>query len=131
MTILYADDDPDDRELILEAFKKIDHSINCLTAPDGIEAIDILRRIVELPNYIFLDVNMPLMDGKDCLIELKKDERLKVIPVIIYSTTADRDEIKNFYSLGASSFLQKPNNFEELCSRLRMFIKVVQLDNVK
>jgi DNA-binding response OmpR family regulator len=56
---------------------------------------------------------------------LKKDSRLKVIPVIIYSTTIDQAEINRLYKLGASSFLQKPNNYEELCARLRMFVNMV------
>jgi len=131
MTILYADDDPDDRELVSEVFSKIDPSISCVTVRDGREAIKTLHLAVELPDYIFLDINMPLMGGKDCLIELKKDKRLRVIPVIIYSTTIDRDEIDYFYDLGASSFLRKPNSFEELCSRLSMFIKLCRLDNDK
>src|SRR5688572_17478401 len=126
MTILYADDDVDDRELLSEAFQEIDPSISCRTVSDGREAIETLRQIIELPDFIFLDVNMPVMDGSNCLVELKKDSRLKVIPVIIYSTTIDQDEINRFYKLGASSYLQKPNNYEELCSRLRMFVNMVQ-----
>ena len=126
MTILYADDDVDDRELLTEAFQKIDPSISCRTVSDGREAIETLNQITYLPDFIFLDINMPIMDGKDCLVELKKDSRLKVIPVIIFSTTIDQDEINRCYRLGASSYLKKPNSFEELCSSLRMFINMVQ-----
>ncbi|MEX2235392.1 MAG: response regulator [Cyclobacteriaceae bacterium] len=107
MTILYADDDVDDRELLSEAFQEIDSSISCRTVSDGQEAIETLHQIIELPDFVFLDINMPVMDGRNCLVELKKDSRLKVIPVIIYSTAIDQDEINRFYKLGASSFLQE------------------------
>lgn len=125
MTILYADDDHDDRELMSEALHKVDPSISCLTANDGQNVLDILNESSDLPDYIFLDVNMPGMDGKKCLVELKKDQRLRNIPVVIYSTTTDHTEIKQLYNLGASSFIQKPNNFGDLCSALNMFVRLV------
>lgn len=125
MTILYADDDHDDRELMSEALHKVDPSISCLTANDGQNALDILNKSSDLPDYIFLDVNMPVMDGKKCLVELKKDQRLRDIPVVIYSTTTDNTEIKQLYNLGASSFIHKPNNFSDLCSALNMFVRLV------
>ena len=126
MTILYADDDHDDRELMTEAFNTIDPSILCLIAKDGQNALEMLNETDALPDYIFLDINMPVMDGKKCLTELKKDGRLKEIPVVIYSTTTDKKEINQFYKLGASSFIHKPNNFSDLCSALNMFVRMVQ-----
>ncbi|MBT1696440.1 response regulator [Fulvivirgaceae bacterium PWU4] len=126
MTILYADDDHDDRELMSEALQKVDPSISCLTANDGQNVLDILNESSDLPDYIFLDVNMPVMDGKKCLVALKKDQRLRDIPVVIYSTTTDNTEIKQLYNLGASSFIQKPNNFSDLCSALNMFVRLVE-----
>jgi CheY-like chemotaxis protein len=77
MTILYADDDKDDRDLLSEALEQIDPSISCITAHDGKEALSILQENRTLPDYIFLDVNMPVMDGKKCLTELKKNSKLK------------------------------------------------------
>jgi CheY-like chemotaxis protein len=127
MTILYADDDTDDGELMREALVNIDPSISCEIASDGQHALEILRQSMELPDYIFLDINMPVMDGKQCLIELKKDEQLKDIPVVMYSTTCDSREINELYRLGASSFIQKPNDFNELCSTLNMFVKLAQV----
>jgi CheY-like chemotaxis protein len=126
MTILYADDDHDDRDLVFEAFNQIDPSIFCLVASDGKEALDILNRSRDLPDYIFLDINMPIMDGKRCLEELKKNKRFRNIPVVIYSTTKDKQEISQLYDLGASSFIHKPDNFNELCNTLDGFIKFVQ-----
>lgn len=126
MTILYADDDVDDCELVVEALEKIDPKINCVMANDGLDALRILNEDDKLPDYIFLDVNMPVMDGKNCLIELKKDDRLKEIPVVIYSTTQDRDEIQELYAIGASEFLKKPNTFADLCVSLKAVIGKLQ-----
>jgi CheY-like chemotaxis protein len=126
MTILYADDDDDDRDLMFEAFNQIDPSISCLIANDGREALEMLNQNSELPDYIFLDINMPVMDGKKCLQELKKDHRLKNIPVVICSTTKDKNEISQLYNLGASSFIHKPDNFNDLCEALNVFVKLIQ-----
>ena len=126
MTILYADDDADDCELLVEALEQIDPTIQCRMASDGLDALNILRRDDELPDYIFLDVNMPVMDGKNCLENLKRDERLKNIPVVIYSTTHDREEIRELYAMGAEEFIQKPNSFTDLCETLRDVIERLQ-----
>jgi CheY-like chemotaxis protein len=124
MTIFYADDDRDDREFMAEALSKIDPAISCKTASDGQHALELLRKSIELPDYIFLDINMPVMDGKQCLIELKNENRLKDIPVVIISTTQNATEINQLYRMGAASFIQKPNNFKELCSTMDLFIRM-------
>lgn len=126
MTILYADDDVDDCELVVEALEKIDPGINCVMANDGLQALQMLNEEENLPDYIFLDVNMPVMNGKSCLIELKKDDRLKEIPVVIYSTTQDKEEIKELYAIGAREYLKKPNSFNDLCLSLKAVIGKLQ-----
>ena len=122
MTILYADDDPEDCELIFEALNDIDPSISCIVANDGSEALKILRQSKKLPDYIFLDINMPVMDGKECLAKLKNDSRLREIPVIICSTTTNTEEIGKLYTLGAFDFISKANSFTELCKSLDQVI---------
>ena len=126
MTILYADDDADDCELVVEALEVIDPRINCVMVNDGLQALRTLSDDKNLPDYIFLDVNMPVMDGKNCLIELKKDDRLKEIPVVIYSTSQNKEEIKELYEMGASEYLRKPNSFEDLCISLKAVIGKLQ-----
>jgi CheY-like chemotaxis protein len=126
MTILYADDDHDDRDLMTEALNEIDPTISCQIVNDGQELLNILQRTSELPDYIFLDINMPVMNGRECLIELKKDRRFRQIPVVIYSTTIDNSEVSELYDLGAITFIQKPNNFADLCVQLNLFIKLAQ-----
>jgi CheY-like chemotaxis protein len=118
MTVFYADDDPEDCDLFKEALHQIDPDVKSIIAQDGREALAFLEHTRELPQYIFLDINMPLVDGKKCLIEIKKNPRLKNIPVIMYSTTSDTDEIKEYYKLGAHDFLIKPANFNVLIDSL-------------
>jgi CheY-like chemotaxis protein len=118
MVIFYADDDVEDCELFREALFHLDSAITCITAKDGREALAYLHHSQELPDYIFLDINMPLINGKQCLIEIKNTNTLKQIPVVMYSTTSDTNEIKEYYKLGAHDFLIKPNNFITLCESL-------------
>jgi CheY-like chemotaxis protein len=93
---------------------------------DGQQALTLLTEEHALPDYIFLDVNMPVMDGKHCLIELKKDDRLKDIPVVIYSTTQNESEIEELYAIGAQEYLKKPNSFNDLCYSLKEVIERLQ-----
>lgn len=118
MIILNVDDDHEDREFFCEALREIDPSITCLRAESGAEALSILQNHTPLPDYIFLDINMPMMDGKECLKELKRMPELKHIPVIMYSTSTDTNEIKECYKLGTEDFLIKPNNYKKLVNDL-------------
>jgi response regulator RpfG family c-di-GMP phosphodiesterase len=118
MKIFYADDDREDCELFTEALKQIDPEIKSIIAKDGREAMAYLNNTPELPDFIFLDINMPLVDGRQCLVEIKRSNKLRTIPVIMYSTTSDTNEIQEYYKLGAHDFLIKPNNFLTLCDSL-------------
>ena len=114
MTILYADDDAEDREIFFEAIQEINPVIKVLLSKDGQDALEILGVLKQTPDFIFLDINMPRVNGMECLIKLKSDDRLKNVPVIIHSTTVDSREEKKLISLGADEFISKPNSFEEL-----------------
>lgn len=114
MIILYAEDDPEDADVFKEAIKSIDPTIGCIIAKDGKEALEILDNAIVLPDYIFLDVNMPLLNGKECLTEIKTRKELKNIPVIIYTTSTRQNDIKDFKSLGAAEYLIKPNTFSQV-----------------
>ena len=118
-----ADDDPDDREIFIEALHGIDELCKCITATDGQEAISKLTNgMTHLPDFIFLDLNMPRMNGKECLAEIKKNSKLRKIPVIIYSTSTDKKDIQETMELGAAFFLQKPNRFDDLSRALANII---------
>jgi CheY-like chemotaxis protein len=114
MNIFYADDDEDDREIFCIAIQQINPSIKVTFSRDGQEALKILNAQSILPDFIFLDVNMPKMNGAECLIELKSDHRLKNIPVVMYSTTSDTNEINKLIQLGAKDFIVKVPSFEKL-----------------
>lgn len=114
MNIFYADDDEDDREIFCIAIQQINPAIKVTVSKDGQEALQILTAQSTPPNFIFLDVNMPRMNGVECLIKLKSDNRLKNIPVIMYSTTSDRNEINKLMLLGAEDFVIKVPSFEKL-----------------
>lgn len=101
------------------AIQDIDPTLRCETAESGLEALHMLRAMDKLPDLIFLDLNMPIMNGKQFLTEAKKDVQLKDIPVIILSTSSDLTTKSETIQLGASDFITKPNKLSLLESRLR------------
>jgi len=107
-TILIVDDDTDDTELFCETVAEINGAIHCLSAGNGQEALLLLKKTYTLPDLIFLDLNMPRMNGSQCLKELKANERLREIPVIIYTTSKIKDDMRESMLLGASDFITKP-----------------------
>jgi CheY-like chemotaxis protein len=121
MYILFIDDDTDDKEIFLEAIRELDPEIHCESASNGAEALELLMQQDALPRYIFLDINMPVMDGKSFLEEMKANNRLKNIPVIIYSTTRDEHELSKLRALGAD-YIGKPASFEVLKKLLSVYL---------
>lgn len=118
-TFFIVDDDIDDQDLFIEAVSEVDKNIKCISSTNCEEALDLLRnRRMALPDMIFLDLNMPRLNGKQCLAELKKEAHLRDIPVIIYSTSSEKRDIDETTRLGAAHFLTKPNKFEELCKAI-------------
>jgi CheY-like chemotaxis protein len=125
MIILFVDDDLEEYELFCEAVKTFQPATHCLHAKDGLAAVRLLQRLTALPDYIFLDINMPVMDGRECIKEIKADPRLNIIPVIMYSTTANPAEINSFKKLGAKDFIIKPSGFTQLINCLKTILKPV------
>jgi CheY-like chemotaxis protein len=124
MLVLIADDDIEDREIFLEAIKEIDSSIRCMEVRNGKETLDVLtKELVVLPNYVFLDINMPILDGKACLGKMKAHPMLKSIPVIMYSTSFNPEEIRECYRMGAKKFITKPGSFVDLLASLEPVFK--------
>ncbi len=113
--LLIIDDDADDRDFFIESVKEIDESIECTIAYDGQHALSLLQDPASiLPHVIFLDLRMPRIDGRKCLVEIKKDNRLKHIPIIIYTTLRDVKESQELRELGAVHFISKPSNPDEI-----------------
>lgn len=111
---MIIDDDEDDKFFFKEATESMLISSVCLEANDGADALNQLRKATQLPDFIFLDVNMPRMDGRQCLKELKNDAKLKNIPVIMYSTSFSNDSIEEFRTLGSSHYLRKTIDVKKL-----------------
>ncbi len=114
-TFLIVDDDLDDVSFFHEAIEALYPSPVCRSAVNGEDCLRLLRMDTKiLPDLIFLDLNMPRMDGRQCLIELKQDERLKDIPVIIYTTSDHQRDREEMLKLGAAYFLTKSTSFDKL-----------------
>jgi CheY-like chemotaxis protein len=109
MTILLVDDDADDRHLFFEAVRDVDETITCVAAVDGRHALEYLNSLGEtVPDFIFLDLRMPGLSGRQCLVEIKKNPRLVRVPVIVYTTSRDEKESVELKQLGAAHFMSKP-----------------------
>lgn len=119
MNILYIDDDPEDIEVFREALISTDPMSVLHAASDGVEAFRVLGNLELLPDLIFLDINMPRMNGREFLHRIKQTVGLSSIPVIMYSTTSQKNEIEALKNAGAYDFIIKPNNFEKLQTILR------------
>lgn len=126
VNILVAEDDPDDRLLIEDAFREARISNNITIVNDGVELMEYLHQEgqfsdqekMSLPGLILLDLNMPRKDGREALKEIKADPNLKRIPVIALTTSKEEEDIFRTYDLGASSYITKPVTFEELVKKL-------------
>lgn len=127
MTILYVDDDQDDRQIFQEAIAAIDAAYVCITAQDGLAALSILSDR-KYPDIIFLDINMPLMDGKSCLTEIRGNKNTAHIPVVMCTTSNNPDERKKCEKLGASDFFLKPFSYGEMKEILASILKSVKIE---
>ena len=129
VVILMADDDEDDRRLAQDALRKSHLSNEVRTVGDGEELLEYLRRQgryaegldaqgldAPRPGLILLDLNMPRMDGREALAEIKADPALRSIPVVVLTTSQADEDICRAYEIGANSFISKPVTFEGLVS---------------
>lgn len=122
--IFIADDDEDDRFLFVNALREIDESINCEFATDGYDALNTLKGSAKLPDVLFLDLNMPKINGFECLRRLKNDIHLTKLPVVIFTTSQNPDDVEATHRLGANVFFSKPSNFNELKEKLERILNL-------
>ncbi|MEG3634262.1 response regulator [Micromonospora palythoicola] len=134
--VLLVEDDPGDVLMTQEAFEehKLRNRLNVVS--DGAEALAYLRREgqyadVELPDLILLDLNLPRRDGREVLEEIKRDEQLRRIPVVVLTTSQADEDILRSYQLHANAYVTKPVDFEQFISVVRQidefFVSVVKL----
>ncbi len=128
ITILLADDDPDDRQLTRDAFmeNRLANELDCVE--DGEELMDYLRRRGRysnlngdpLPGLILLDLNMPRKDGREALKEIKADPVLRRIPIVVLTTSKAEEDILRSYDLGVNSYVTKPVTFKSLVELIKV-----------
>jgi len=113
--VLCVDDDPDDRELIRNAIFKVDPSYTVAHATNGKEALQFLQRAdgTELPCLVIMDINMPVMDGKQTLLEIKKNEKWSQLPVVVFPTSSHPADL-SFCQQHGVELVTKPANFKQI-----------------
>jgi len=121
ITVLCIDDDDDDTDLFREAVGIIDSRCICLTVSNAMDGLRILETAI--PDLIFLDINMPVIDGRETLRRIRRIRQLAEVPVYMLSTTMDNDELESYRRIGATSCFTKPKTFEELCIMLADVLK--------
>jgi CheY-like chemotaxis protein len=124
--IMLIDDDPDDQLFFRDAVQSVNPDLHCLLASTCHEAIKQLEEPPP-PDLIFMDLNMPVMNGFDCLLYLKNQIEFKHIPVVIFTTSKNLKDINRTKQLGAKWFMTKPDDFNILCKKIN---KIIQRDSV-
>ena len=137
--ILVAEDDPDDREMLCEAFAHTPAAVELRFVEDG---LGLLRDLAErhegssscesaLPSLILLDLNMPGLDGREALRRLRADTRWRRIPVVVFTTSVSQDDVDQVYALGGNSYITKPARMDDLVQMVhtleRYWLDTVQL----
>lgn len=123
--VLLADDDEDDRLFFKEAFEDIKIKTKVSTVNDGVELMKYLNEPGNsLPDILFLDLNMPLKNGIECLKEIRSSPKLKDISIAIYSTSASEEDIEKTFVKGANVYIKKPNDFSTLRKILSEVISI-------
>lgn len=122
LTILLVEDNPADARLIMEFFKEINIKNNLHIVHDGMEAMEFLFKQCKgnmdkyCPDLVILDLNLPRMSGREILKEIKEDEELKTIPVLILTTSDASEDVKECYDHYANCYLIKPVDFDEFAN---------------
>jgi two-component system, response regulator len=119
--VLLVEDNPDDEELTLEAFRRNQVTNEIVVARDGVEALDYLfgtgthagRDLSVTPSVVLLDLKLPRIDGLEVLRRIRADPRTKRVPVVILTSSNEESDIVGGYSLGCNSYVRKPVNFDE------------------
>lgn len=127
LVILLVEDNPRDEELTLRALKKSNILNEVIVARDGVEALDYLlgrgshagRNIDELPQVVLLDLKLPKLDGLEVLRAIRNDSRIRLVPVVILTSSVEEQDLVRGYGLGANSYIRKPVDFTQFTEAVR------------
>ncbi len=123
--LFLAEDDDDDIEFFTDIISQISSDIKISLAKNGNELMNLLESEIQLPDFIFLDLNMPIKSGFECLNEIRSVEKWKAIKIVVLSTSSDKEQANEVYKMGADLYLQKPNSFSAFKNTLS---KCLQMD---
>lgn len=125
-TILLIEDNPDDVDLTLRAFKKSNILNEVVVARDGVEALDYLLgtgayadRGVAVPQVILLDLKLPRIDGLEVLRRMRANQRTRLLPVVVLTSSREEQDMVSSYRLGANSYIRKPVDFDQFLSAVQ------------
>ncbi|WP_426485221.1 response regulator [Flavobacterium sp. 2] len=121
--ILIIDDDIDDSDIFIEAINSLNINVNCLAQNNSVAALEFLISTEILPDLIFLDYNMPVLNGNEFIEKIKTVERLRSIPVVIYSTYSEAAAEQLLIVQDGQKYITKPNSFSELKSLLKNILE--------
>ena len=115
---MIVDDDPDDIDIFIDAAREVEPTVVCLTAQNGLDALDVISTTNTKPDFIFVDLNMPKMNGKQLIKALRNKPDFLDIKIIVYSTSKIDEDEKEVKLLGADEFITKPTSLDELCNNI-------------
>ncbi|MBC7000401.1 response regulator [Cytophaga sp. FL35] len=124
--VYLVDDDHEDQEIFCDALEMVDSEVELKMFDNGVDLMADLHSESKLPDLIFLDLFMPMMNGEECLQDIRDNERFDEVPVIIYSTVLDMTKIEDLFAMGANRYLHKPSNFHNLISALERTLNSVK-----
>ena len=132
-SLLLADDDEDDCAFFKDALEELVISVDLITVNDGVQLMNFLldNLPTNLPDILFLDLNMPRKSGFECLTEIKEIDELKHLPVIIFSTSLDMNIVDLMYKKGAIYYIQKPGEFSKLKKVIENALTITAENNFK
>jgi two-component system response regulator len=126
--ILLVEDNPDDVDLTLRAFKRSNVTNKVIVAKDGVEALDYLlgtgqyagRNVQDMPVVVMLDLKLPRIGGLEVLKAIRNDERIRLMPVVILTSSSEQKDVVEGYRLGANSYIRKPVDFEQFVEAVKL-----------
>ncbi len=124
ISVMLVDDDEDDQKIFTDAITEANANVQLQIAKNGVELMKTLTEAATKPDIVFLDINMPLKNGVQCLEDIHSDSRLNNIPIVIYSTSSYKPNIEESFQKGASLYFMKPNSFTQLVHDLRRILSI-------